>query len=96
MKLIVGTPTQYDDLDAKETRLDVPFQIVDDAGEILAERRQSFPLATSEEEIKEFLARALVVHKEDTERHEATKEHQAALDSSSEVAAKLQGITLTS
>jgi hypothetical protein len=95
MKLIVGTPTTYDDLDSKATKLDVPFQIVDDAGTVLADRRQSFPLGTSEDEIKEFLSRALAVHQDDTTRYEASQEHQAALESSSAVASKLQGITIT-
>lgn len=94
MKLIVGKVEQYQDYDSDQTLLRVPFQIVDDEGVQLMERHQSFPLTASQEEITEVLNRSLAVFKENTERYEAIKEHQANLDAASQVADVISGLEI--
>jgi hypothetical protein len=92
--LKVGTVETYQDIEQNETRLRVPFQILDGEGALQTELAESFSLGTGEEEIKETLARHLAVFSEDFDRHEAGKAHQEALDQSQEVAGSISGLTL--
>lgn len=92
--LKVGQASNYDDLDQKETRIVVPFEIVDETGAVVNEQKQSFPLGTTEDEIRDALQRALAVYTEDHQRFEANKERQSQLDASQEVIANISNITI--
>ena len=108
--LKAGKAEQYQDIEQDETRLRVPFQILapeldaegepvlDENGDpstiVMTERIESFPLTATVAQVKETLQRHLDVYTEDYERHEATKERQAALDQSQEVAEEITGLTL--
>jgi hypothetical protein len=92
--LKVGTAEQYQDIEQGETRLRVPFQILDADGQVATERIESFPLTVKVLEVKETLKRHLDVYTEDHQRYEAGKEHQAHLDQSQDVADKISGLTL--
>jgi hypothetical protein len=93
--LKVGTASTYQDIDAKETRIVVPFEIVDEAGAVVNEQKQSFPLATTEEEITAALHQALTVYTDDHVRFEAGKAAQAGLEASEGVTAAISNITIT-
>lgn len=108
-KLNVGTVERYEDLDAGETRLRVPFQIVepivDEVGEpvledgeptfnVLLERNESFPLGTSQDDIMATLKRHLEVFTAERAREEESKARQAQLDAADEVAGEISNITI--
>lgn len=92
--LTVGTAATYQDIDANETRIVVPFQIVDETGAVVNEQKQSFPLGTTEDEIRAALQQALAVYTEDSQRFEANKDRQANLDASQEVISSISNITI--
>ena len=92
--LKVGQAAHYDDIEQKETRIVVPFEIVDETGTVINEQKQSFPISTTEAEIRETLQRALAVYTEDHERYEANKERQGQLDASHEIITNISNITL--
>jgi hypothetical protein len=94
MKLKVGQAEQYQDIDQNETRLRVPFTVLNEAGELVEERNESFPISATVTEVRETLQRHLTVIEEDLTRHEANKERDAQLAQSQEVAAAISGITL--
>ena len=92
--LKVGKPEQYQDIEQNETRLRVPFQVLDEDGEVLTERIESFPISVKVSEVKETLKRHLDVYTDDHQRYEAGKEHQANLDQSQQVIDEISGLTL--
>jgi hypothetical protein len=80
--LKVGIAERYEDMDARETRLRVPFQIIDGStkkGVVAVERIESFPLATTAKDIRQTLKRHLDVFTAEYARHEANKEQEAAV-----------------
>lgn len=91
--LKVGTAERYDDLDAGETRLHVPFQIVS-GEEVVLERNESFPLGTSQDEVLATLKRHLEVFTAERAREAESKERQAQLDASDQVAGEISNITI--
>jgi RecB family endonuclease NucS len=92
--LQVGRAEQYRDISENEERLRVPFTIVDEAGAVAAERIESFPLSTSETEVREVLQRHLTVFTEDFERYESIKAQQALRDGAQTIADNISGLTL--
>lgn len=107
--LKVGTAERYDDLDAGETRLRVPFMIlepvVDEVGEpvleegkptfnVVLERNESFALGTPQENIVDTLKRHLEVFTAERAREAESKERQAQLDQADEVAGEISNITI--
>ncbi len=92
--LKVGKPEQYQDIEQSETRLRVPFQILDANGEVATERIESFPITAIVPEVEATLQRHLDVYTEDHQRYEAGREHQAHLDQSQEVIEEISGLTL--
>ncbi len=72
----------------------VPVLLLNEAGETVYEHNQSFPLATTVEEIQAHAARVRDVYLEDLARHEATKELQAQQDAAAETAAALSNIEI--
>lgn len=94
MKLNIGTAFQYLDLDSNKTLLEVPYQIVDDAGAILKEVRQSFPLEATQEEITASLTNALAVFKDEAAKSEQSIARQAALDNATKVAGTISGLSI--
>ena len=93
-KLKVGQARHYDDIEQKETRIVVPFEIVDESGAVVYEQKQSFPLTATEAQIREALQLALATYTEDHQRHEANKERQASLDAAQEVITSVSNITI--
>ena len=73
----------------------MPFEILDASGVVVNEQKQSFPLATTESEIKAALQQALTVYTDDHVRHEAGKDTQAALEASQGVTAAISNISIT-
>ena len=108
--LKVGTASQYDDTDANETRLVVPFEILrpvlaedgtpvfnDDQTpkmEVLSEQKESFALGTTVDEVRANLQNHLTVFEDDFNRFEATRERQTQLDAAQIVADSISNITL--
>src|SRR4051812_37106353 len=82
-KLQTGKATQYLDTDSGQTLLNVPFEITDEEGTVVHAMGQSFPLTATQDEIKEVLERHLAVYTADHASHEAAKDFQSQLDSSS-------------
>lgn len=95
MKITAGTMTQYQDIGAGATLMNLPYEILNDDGSVASEGNQSFPLTVTEEEVTGFLTTKLAVFKENTARFEATQEHQANLDSASAVADKVSGLSVS-
>jgi hypothetical protein len=91
--LKVGTAERYEDLDAGETRLRVPFQILS-GEEVVLERNESFALGTPQEDIVDTLKRHLEVFTAERAREAESKEHQAQLDQADEVAGEISNITI--
>jgi hypothetical protein len=87
--LKVGQAENYQDIEANETRLRVPFTIVDETGAMVTERIDSFPITATQAEVEETLKRHLDVYTADHERYEASKAHQEALDQSQTLAEKI-------
>lgn len=87
--LKVGQAENYEDIEQKETRLRVPFSIVDETGAVATERIESFPLTATKEEVTETLQRHLTVYTEDHARFEAGKARQASLDQSQSLAGEI-------
>lgn len=94
MKLHVGEAITYQDIDSGESRIEVPYQIVTDDDVLLSEVRETFPLGTSATAIKEALARALDVYRDDTARYLATKNFQEQLDQSTVIAEEISHVTI--
>jgi hypothetical protein len=92
--LKVGQAEQYHDIAQDETRLRVPFQILDAEGGVATERVESFPITVTLKEVEETLQRHLTVFAEDTERFEANAQRQADLDHAAEVASQISNITI--
>jgi hypothetical protein len=92
--LKVGQAENYQDIEQNETRLRVPFSIVDEAGTVVTERIDSFPITTSKVEVEATLKRHLDVYTEDHERFEAGKAHQEALDQSQSLAEEISNKTI--
>lgn len=91
--LKVGNAEQYLDIEQNETRLRVPFQILD--GEtVVLERNESFPLTTSQEEITATLKRHLTVVTDEKAREEESKERQAAHDNAEAVAGSISNLVI--
>lgn len=90
--LTTGQAAQY--LDNGVTLLAVPFDIKNEAGETVYSLSQSFPLNTSADDIKAALATHLAVYTDDSNRYEANKEQQAALDASQAVVEEISNVTL--
>lgn len=88
--LKTGDATQY--LEGNETLLSVPFDIINEDGEVVHSMAQSFPLTATADEIKEALAKHLEVYTEDHIRFEANKEQQAKLDASAAVAKEISNL----
>ena len=72
--LKVGKAEQYQDIDANETRLRVPFEIVDAEGVVVNALNESFPITATLPEVEDALKRHLEVFTQDSERFEANKE----------------------
>lgn len=89
-----GTASTYQDIDAKETRIVVPYEILDASGTVVNEVKQSFPLSATEEEIKTALEQALTVYTDDHNRFEEGKVAQAVLEASTGVTAAISNITI--
>jgi hypothetical protein len=87
--LKVGQAETYQDIEQRETRLRVPFSIVDEAGTVATERIESFPITATRAEVDETLKRHLEVYTADHERYEAGKAHQEALDQSQALAGEI-------
>lgn len=92
--LKVGTAETYQDIEQNETRLRIPFEIVNETGEVVEVRNESFALGTSADEVKETLQRHLTVYTEDHVRYEAGKARQASLDKSQVLAEEISNITI--
>jgi hypothetical protein len=90
--LKTGQATQY--IDDGVTLLAVPFEIINEEGETVHAMSQSFPLNSTAEDIKEILAQHLAVYTDDSNRYEAGKEQQAALDASTAVVEEISNVTL--
>lgn len=99
MKIVTGIVTTERDVAAETDFLSVPWQIVDgvdgtDTLATLSEGVQSFPVTTTEDEVRNFLQAKLVTFQANMATHEAAKELQAGLDNASEVAGKITNITI--
>jgi hypothetical protein len=92
--LVAGTVERYDDLDSGETRLRVPFDILDNAGKIVLSKNESFALDTVSSDIRATLERHLEVFTSEAIAAEADKERQAALAQSDIVAEEISNITI--
>ena len=92
--LKVGKAETYQDIEQNETRLRVPFEILNEAGEVVEVRNESFALGTPIEEVQETLQRHLTVYTEDHIRYEAGKEQQANLDAAGALAEEISNITI--
>jgi hypothetical protein len=92
--LKVGIAETYQDIEQRETRLRVPFSIVDEAGAVVTERNESFPITATLTEVEETLKRHLDVYAADHERFEAGKAHQEALDQSQSLAGEISNKTI--
>jgi hypothetical protein len=96
-KLKVGTAERYEDIDARETRIRVPFEITDASttkGAVVMRHIESFPLATPAKEIRETLKRHLDVFIADRERHEANKERDAAVQQSQKAVEDISNLVI--
>lgn len=91
--LKVGKAERYDDLDAGETRLRVPFQIAS-GEEVMLERNESFALSASQEDIVATLTRHLEVFTAERAREAESKARQAQLNAADEVAEEISNITI--
>lgn len=92
--LKVGKAETYQDIEQGETRLRVPFEILNEGGEVVEVRNESFPLGAEADAIKEVLQRHLTVYTEDHNRYEAGKETQAALEQAGALAEEISNITI--
>jgi hypothetical protein len=109
--LKVGQAEQYLDIAENETRIRVPFQILtpalDEYGEailddkdeptftVVAERIDSFPLLTSEDEVRETLQRHLTVFIQEAEQAEDNIARQQAHDHGQAVADSISNIEIS-
>ncbi len=89
--LKVGQVETYDDIEQKETRLRVPFSIVDETGAVIAERIESFSVGVTQAHVEAVLKRHLDVYTEDHERFEAGKARQEDLDTAQQLAGEISG-----
>jgi hypothetical protein len=108
--LKVGQAEQYLDIAQNETRIRVPFSIVepsldydekpilDEDGnptfDVVEQRIESFPLLTTEEEVRETLQRHLAVFISEAEQAEANIARQAEHDHGQEVADSISNIEI--
>jgi len=92
--LKTGTATHYTDAETNRELLAVPFQILDEDGNVVHALSESFDLNATAEDIKAVLQRHLTVFSEDHARHEGVKIVQQARDASAAEAAKISNITL--
>jgi hypothetical protein len=95
--LMVGTAERYEDIDARETRIRVPFEIIDIStkkGTVVMRHIESFPLATPAKDIRETLKRHLDVFIADLERHEANKERDAAVQQSQKAVEDISNLVI--
>jgi hypothetical protein len=90
--LKTGQATQY--IDDGVTLLAVPFEIINEEGETVHAMSQSFPLNSTADTIKEMLAQHLAVYTDDSNRYEAGKAQQEALDASAAVVEEISNVTL--
>lgn len=93
--LKVSKAEQYLDIAENETRLKVPFQILDSVGEVAADRIESFPLLATEDEIRTTLERHLAVFIDEAERAVESMARQEAHDRAQEVVDSISNIEIT-
>lgn len=91
--LKVGAVERYDDLDSGETRLRVPFDIME-GKTVLSSKIESFPLATTTEEIKTTLKRHLDLFTSESASAEADKDRQDAIKQSDQVVEEISNFEL--
>jgi hypothetical protein len=84
--LKTGKAENYLDTGSSETRLRVPFSILDQEGGVATERIESFPITATPSEVEETLKRHLDVFTQDWQRYEAGKARQEALNQSQQLA----------
>ncbi len=94
MRLIIIKAEQYHDHESDQPLQSVHYEIVDENGEQLMERVQSYPLSAGSEEIKADLARALEVYKDAVARHEGAKALQAGINNASQVGEEITGLEI--
>jgi hypothetical protein len=93
--LKVGQAEQYLDIAENETRIRVPFQSLDLVGEVAADRIESFPLLTSENEVRETLQRHLTVFIDEAEKAVESMARQEAHDHAQEVVDSISNINIS-
>lgn len=94
MKLIVGNVTQEQDIEKGEGFLNLPYQLLDDNGVVVADRNQGFALDTQQEEIEIFLSRVIPTYKENVALYEGAQILQDKVDSANQVAEQFTGRTI--
>lgn len=95
MKIITTTAVQQDDISEGKTVLAVPWQILDDNGDVLFEATQSFDLDASVDDIKAFLSQTLQTHIADVARNAEASLLQANLDASVQTARDISNLEIT-
>lgn len=95
MQIITKQPYQDRDVAAQQDFLAVPWEIQNDDGTMALEGVQAFPLATTPEEVQDFLSRKLTSYKENLGLHEGAKEIQAGIDNAQQVITQITGITVS-
>lgn len=79
--------------ESNETVLDTTIQLLD-GDTVLEERRLSFPLATTQEEMHDELLKVLATFNDDRRRAVQNEEHEAAQKQADETIAAVTGMTI--